>query len=667
MNLLLHLHHASASPADRDQLVAQLQDQPWTLRSVAIDGPDVEDLLREAWKDTPRAVLLDGQLGEAPGAHALWADWLGLPVLWMPPARSAEGWRDDDWRHPDHFGRSAMATVLPSDRTAALATLPEALAALPAAQPFKAARDAQVFGRLLEVRRLIEALRCGRSREGVTRVRRLVPAKQATETNAEVRGDAASGRHDTADPRRPLRICAVSHDASRTGAPLALLKVLRCLEAMGGFELHVATIGEGDLLTDFRATFGDRCHVWHPATEGPHHRPLLEGLRAVAPDLVLLNASPNFALASLLAWQGTPYLWWWHEGMNVAARDGHWFSAPELEGMMRLCLELPARLLVPAHDTACELAKFAPVLAGRMTHLPYGFDIAEFDDELRTLRPGREALRAELGVGEDDLLYLCVGSLVRRKNQHRLAQAFCQHLDTLPEAEAHRRHLVFLGELDREPHDSEPDRVRAAVPERWHAQVQLLGPKPSAHPYMVAADAQVLVSTNECSPLVNIESLLLETPVISSAVHGIPEVIADGERGFLVDPQSVDSIAGGLARFEALHEHDAPALARIVAAGKAYATTEHDVRRIAATLAAELERFATLRTQIGAPAPLGAKHDAFLQRQLTLRWALTKGDHDGLRHFARLLAKPASEAQAATRPTRPSFLRRVLRKLRPSS
>jgi glycosyltransferase involved in cell wall biosynthesis len=60
-------------------------------------------------------------------------------------------------------------------------------------------------------------------------------------------------------------------------------------------------------------------------------------------------------------------------------------------------------------------------------------------------------------------------------------------------------------------------------------------------------DAFVLPSVNEGTPVSAIEALAAATPVVANRVGGIPDVVRDGEDGFLVEPGDVGGAADRLA------------------------------------------------------------------------------------------------------------------------
>ena len=63
-----------------------------------------------------------------------------------------------------------------------------------------------------------------------------------------------------------------------------------------------------------------------------------------------------------------------------------------------------------------------------------------------------------------------------------------------------------------------------------------------------AVDAALLTSAWENLPHTLLEALAVGTPVIATAVGGIPEVLSDGENGLLVPPRDVDAISAAVER-----------------------------------------------------------------------------------------------------------------------
>jgi glycosyltransferase involved in cell wall biosynthesis len=94
--------------------------------------------------------------------------------------------------------------------------------------------------------------------------------------------------------------------------------------------------------------------------------------------------------------------------------------------------------------------------------------------------------------------------------------------------------------------------------------------------FYAAFDAFILPSGNEGTPVSAIEALAAERPVVATRVGGVPDVVRDGEDGFLVEPGDVKALAG---RLRALASD--PALrARMGASGRARVLSRYSVGRL---------------------------------------------------------------------------------------
>ena len=99
-----------------------------------------------------------------------------------------------------------------------------------------------------------------------------------------------------------------------------------------------------------------------------------------------------------------------------------------------------------------------------------------------------------------------------------------------------------------------------------------------------AVDAVLLTSAWENLPHTLLEALAVGTPVIATAVGGVPEVVRDGENGLLVPPGDVEAIAAAIERLLG----DA-SLRAALAAGAAPSVAELAEPRILGRIVAELE------------------------------------------------------------------------------
>ena len=67
-----------------------------------------------------------------------------------------------------------------------------------------------------------------------------------------------------------------------------------------------------------------------------------------------------------------------------------------------------------------------------------------------------------------------------------------------------------------------------------------LGPRHDLAPFLAASDMFVLPSAYEANALVVLEALASGLPVVTTRVGFAPEIIVDGENGFLVDRDASD-------------------------------------------------------------------------------------------------------------------------------
>ena len=143
--------------------------------------------------------------------------------------------------------------------------------------------------------------------------------------------------------------------------------------------------------------------------------------------------------------------------------------------------------------------------------------------------------KARLGLPEGALTVGVVASLIPRKG-HRFL------LEALKNMEA-PVHAIFAGEgeLDAE--------LRGQVLEMGlEKRVHFLGFRRDVPEIVCALDAFVLPSLKEGLSIAVMEAMALEKPVICSAIAGLPEVVHDGQTGFLVPPGDSAALQNALER-----------------------------------------------------------------------------------------------------------------------
>jgi glycosyltransferase involved in cell wall biosynthesis len=145
------------------------------------------------------------------------------------------------------------------------------------------------------------------------------------------------------------------------------------------------------------------------------------------------------------------------------------------------------------------------------------------------------ALRAELGIGEAELVVAMVSSLRSEKAHDVAFAAVGELLTSVPELR-----LLVVGDG---PLRAEVARAAAALGGR----ALQTGYRPDVMAVLDAADVLLHPSRHDALPTTIIEAMAASTPVVATRVGGIPELVDDGVSAVLVRaPPRADALAAAL-------------------------------------------------------------------------------------------------------------------------
>ncbi|MFA5179815.1 MAG: glycosyltransferase family 4 protein [Syntrophales bacterium] len=151
---------------------------------------------------------------------------------------------------------------------------------------------------------------------------------------------------------------------------------------------------------------------------------------------------------------------------------------------------------------------------------------------------GRRRVRQEYAVNEREILIGSLGRLVWQKGFEFFLQSIPMLLQDIPGL---RFMLVGEGPLRQE---LEGQARSLGIQDR----ILFTGHRNDIKDMMAAMDILVIPSLLEGFPMITLEAMAMEKPIVTTAIDGITEQIRDGKEGLLVAPKSPPALAQAVKR-----------------------------------------------------------------------------------------------------------------------
>ncbi len=332
----------------------------------------------------------------------------------------------------------------------------------------------------------------------------------------------------------------VSHDASCTGAPIFLLRLLHWLRDHCQISFRTLVVRPGEMLPEFesispthvleqRSILQRVCRRFRlPVFDDSHHlQSLRKSLSQVNIGLIYANTSATGKALQYLSFLKCPVICHVHE----------------LEQAIQQCDRDDNLNLVKRHSTS-----YIAVSHAVKRNLVAKHGIPENKVEVihgfiptKRCMPGQDGnsrvtIRRELKIPKDARLLCACGSIAPRKGPDLFLQVAGEFATVSGNFPAH---FVWIG--------GNKDQVRAMRQQarelRLQGTVHFIGSRADVGPYYEASDVFLLTSREDPFPLVMLEAALRGKPVVCFDKSGGAPEFVQHDAGFVVPAFAVDEMA----------------------------------------------------------------------------------------------------------------------------
>ncbi len=343
-----------------------------------------------------------------------------------------------------------------------------------------------------------------------------------------------------------LRAAMFTHNLNWEGAPRQMLEIAKFLQKNTHITPLIFSPHDGPLRESYEQSGIEVKILSHPLSKHNSLPGYLEALGEIglllaesAIDIVFANTLHGFFAIDVAHQVQLPCLWVIHE--SEGWQNYFDFVPPAIRSRPIECFKYPYRVIFVAKQTRNIYRELD--FCHNFTVIPNGLE----PDSIASLsETDRQSARSALGINDNDIVILSVGTVCDRKRQIDLVEALSR-LDKVT-LEAQQLRFFIVGDRDNEYSQQLHVAVERLEPAR-RALLTIIKETSDVILYYRASDIFVLTSGMESYPRVILEAMSAGLAILTTPVNGVVEQVREGINA---DYYSVGDIGKLTARLTAL-------------------------------------------------------------------------------------------------------------------
>jgi len=350
--------------------------------------------------------------------------------------------------------------------------------------------------------------------------------------------------------RLNLRLLFISHNLNLEGAPLIIYNYARYFAIECGWEVSVISTQEGVLRNEYEKLnisveiYQDTLPKPAENIQGYRNRLKELGIKSGIEkfDLIICNTLIGFWGIELAQIFKLPTIWHIHESKTIENSIENFFGSSSkkvMEQLLRECLSNADKVIFQADATRKILHQFD--IHEHFRTIPGGVDL----DKINQYRNShtKSKLRDKYKINQNHIVISIIGTTSQRKGQHIFIQAIQELRNICPDKFPNITCLIVGARRKTDLEIKYLNNLKNQINLLSLENILIYDETKDVYDFYCLSDIFVCASFEESFPRVLLEAMAFELNIVSTNVFGIPEIIKNGEEGFLVEPGNPKELA----------------------------------------------------------------------------------------------------------------------------